>query len=43
MDKNKHPIILNVPDELWDEIEYFTKGETSQNSWPSNCSIQKSD
>ena len=43
-ENNKHPTILKVPDELWDEIKnYFTKGETNQYSWSTHCSIQKSD
>jgi hypothetical protein len=32
-EKDKHPTILKIPDELWNEIEYFPKGETSQDSW----------
>jgi hypothetical protein len=43
--KNNHPIILKIPDRLWDEIKnILPKGETTQDSWWSdNHTIQKSD
>jgi len=32
-EKNKHPTIIKVSDGLWDNQEYSSKGETSQNGW----------
>ncbi|HEY6534219.1 MAG TPA: hypothetical protein VIY08_00185 [Candidatus Nitrosocosmicus sp.] len=42
-ENNKHPTILKLPDELWDNLKIFTKGETTEDSWSANCTIPKSD
>ncbi|HXT83989.1 MAG TPA: hypothetical protein VN704_06625 [Verrucomicrobiae bacterium] len=40
--KNKHPTILKILDEIWDEIKNIFPRENSQNCWPANDPIPKS-